>query len=105
MPSKLIRDRIPVIAEAAGQTLDIRQIRPHEWDGLLRDKIGEEAAEVQAASKGELLDELADLVEVAVVLARHHGWSEFDVLQARVRKGRARGGFSCGYVLTTEEQP
>ncbi|WP_030304174.1 nucleoside triphosphate pyrophosphohydrolase [Streptomyces katrae] len=104
MPSKLIRDRIPVIAEAAGQKLEVRKIRPHEWDGLLRAKVGEEAAEVQAASKEELLDEIADLVEVAAVLARHHGWTEYDVLQARVRKTRERGSFWCGYVLTTEEQ-
>lgn len=102
MATKLIRDLIPHIAASRGQHLDIRIANPAELDGLLRNKILEEAGEVAQAEPGELLDELADVIEAVHALALAAGHSLEDLQQARADKATQRGGFTRGFVLQTE---
>ncbi|MEW2415336.1 nucleoside triphosphate pyrophosphohydrolase [Streptomyces sp. NPDC046866] len=104
MTTKLIRDRIPEIAAARGQQLDIRVAGSAEAAELLVDKLEEEALEVAAADdRDNLLDELADVLEVLHALTRICGWSIDDLEQARRRKHTERGGFDRRLVLTAEE--
>jgi predicted house-cleaning noncanonical NTP pyrophosphatase (MazG superfamily) len=100
--TKLIRDLIPHIAASRGQQLDIRIAGPAELPALLRNKIVEEAAEVAAAGPDELLDELADVLEVVHALTLAAGHSLADLDQARVAKAVERGGFTRGLVLQQE---
>ena len=99
---KLIRDLIPDIAASRGQHLDIRVADPAELPGLLRNKIVEEAGEVATATPGQLLDELADVLEAVHALALAAGHSLDDLHQARAYKAARNGGFTRGLVLQTE---
>lgn len=101
MTTKLIRDRIPEIAAARGQQLQVHTAGTNEMVSLLLDKLDEEALEVsEAASDEELLDELADVLEVVHALTRLNGWTLDDLEAARIRKHRERGGFDRQLVLT-----
>lgn len=102
MKTKLIRDLIPHIAASRGQHLDIRVAEPSELAGLLRDKLREETEEAVTAEPAELLDELADVLEVAHALARAAGHSLADLDRARAVKAVERGGFTRGLVLRQE---
>ncbi|MFJ8208152.1 hypothetical protein [Streptomyces sp. NPDC096033] len=104
MTTKLIRDRIPEIAAARGDQLAIHTVTPAEAAELLVEKLAEEAAEVASADgPGELLEELADVLEVVHALGDMCGWTPADIEAARVRKRAERGGFDWRLVLTFEE--
>ncbi|MFJ3839428.1 MazG nucleotide pyrophosphohydrolase domain-containing protein [Streptomyces sp. NPDC090054] len=104
MTAKLVRDRIPEIAAANGQQLEIHTASLSEAAELLVEKLAEEAAEVAVAgTREDLLDELADVLEVVHSLADAAGWSPEDVEAARVGKRAARGGFDWRLVLTTSD--
>ncbi|MFD5508975.1 hypothetical protein ACFWIB_14530 [Streptomyces sp. NPDC127051] len=106
MTSKLIRDRIPEIAAARGQTLAIHTASGAETAELLIEKLHEEADEVACADEpGELLYELADVLEVVHTLGDLCGWTPDDIEAARVRKRAERGGFDWRLVLTTADDP
>ncbi|MGW2048641.1 nucleoside triphosphate pyrophosphohydrolase [Streptomyces sp. NPDC001858] len=99
MTSKLIRDRIPQIAAARGQHLDIRVADQAELPALLKAKIAEEAGEVADAAPGDLLEELADVLEAVHALTRAAGHTLDDLEQARADKAAERGGFTRCLVL------
>lgn len=104
MAEKLIRDNIPDIAEAAGQSIGVRIADTSELNSLFRAKILEEAAEVCDAVTGEqLLEELGDLIETAYGLARVYGFEPSDIHKVRRAKLCRRGGFLAGYVLRKED--
>ncbi|MFI5831028.1 nucleoside triphosphate pyrophosphohydrolase [Streptomyces sp. NPDC051578] len=103
MITKLIRDRIPEIAAARGHDLAVHTASPTEAAELLLEKLHEEADEVAAADEPrELLDELADVLEVVHALAAMTGWTPEDIEAARLRKYAERGGFDRRLVLTHE---
>ncbi|MCX5176757.1 nucleoside triphosphate pyrophosphohydrolase [Streptomyces virginiae] len=104
MTTKLIRDRIPEIAAARGQQLTVHTAGTNEMVALLLDKLDEEALEVsEAASNDELLNELADVLEVLHAITRLNGWTLDDLEQARLKKHTERGGFDRQLVLTTPD--
>ncbi|NWF96836.1 MAG: nucleoside triphosphate pyrophosphohydrolase [Candidatus Thorarchaeota archaeon] len=99
---KLVRDRIPDLIRSSGQTPVVRTALKEELDHLLRLKVLEEAEELFSSGSNE---ELADIVEAVLQLAKTRGISR-EQLDLIVAKKRAdRGGFEMGYVLTlpTEE--
>lgn len=99
MSEKLIRDYIPEIAAAKGQKVTVRTAEPTEMPALLLAKLAEEYYEVLAAEPDELLDELADLIEVAYVLARVHGHDASALETAQLVKRHRRGGFDRRLVM------
>jgi predicted house-cleaning noncanonical NTP pyrophosphatase (MazG superfamily) len=96
---KLVRDRIPEIAAAKGQKIRVRRASPAEMPALLRAKLSEECREAMAAKPDELLNELADLVEVAQALAQVHGHDAAALEAAQRIKRQHRGGFTQRIVL------
>lgn len=96
--NKLVRDRIPEIIEASGRKPAIKVLHDQALRRALYDKLSEEHAEVlNATDASAKCEELADLVEVALALARQYGANEDD-LMALVRKKRSeRGGFTKGF--------
>lgn len=104
MTTKLIRDLIPHIAANRGQQLTVHVAEPSELAGLLKAKLLEEAEEAVTAEPGQLLEELADVLEVVYTLARVSGHSLEQLDQVRADKVIRRGAFTRGLVLTTDEE-
>lgn len=91
--NKLVRDRIPEIVSASGGGARVVRASEAQAGWLLRQKLVEEALEIFSGEGEELVDELADLVEVLRSLYRRLGVSAEDVEAARRRKRAERGGF------------
>lgn len=94
--NKLVRDKIPRIIEATGQTCRTRVLGEAEYLEKLDEKLNEELAEYQ---ESKAIEELADLLEVmeAAVKARGYCWQE--LLRIRDEKREKRGGFEDRILL------
>jgi predicted house-cleaning noncanonical NTP pyrophosphatase (MazG superfamily) len=92
---KLIRDKIPTIIEAAGKECGVEVLSDADYLRALRKKLVEEAKEVNAAAKPEeVIQELADLLEVVEALTTALNIDP-EVVQAKQQeKKENRGGFS-----------
>ena len=99
MTGKLVRDRIPEIIRASGREPVTRILDDAEFETALRHKLLEEATEAAAAPATELLEELADVLEVVRALASLDGQDLASVLAAAEAKLQERGGFSARVFL------
>ena len=88
---KLVRDRIPELIAAGGETPVIRVLEDGEYLSRLEDKLDEEVAEYHRSGEPE---ELADILEVVWALAAARGISGEALTTLRQKKREARGGFS-----------
>lgn len=93
---KLIRDKIPEIAEQKGETLDTRPAWKEELPALLRAKLFEEVSEYMREPSPE---ELADILEVVYALGMIHGVAPGQLEILRAEKAQVKGGFEAGVVL------
>lgn len=94
--SKLVRDKIPEVIEAAGKKCDYIKAGKEELLELLTSKLDEEVSEFK---EDRNLEELADIMEVLFGLANDLGFSEEELLRKREAKKEERGGFKEGIVL------
>jgi predicted house-cleaning noncanonical NTP pyrophosphatase (MazG superfamily) len=94
--NKLVRDKIPEIIKASGKECEIEIASKEERYNLLENKLQEEVGEFL---EDKNLEELADVMEVLFGLADVLGYSEDDLLKARDKKKKERGGFKEGIVL------
>ena len=94
--NKLVRDKIPQIIAANGNTCTTQVLSHEEYLCKLDEQLTEELQEYQQSKS---LEELADLLEVmeATVLARGYRWQE--LIEVRDRKREKRGGFSQKILL------
>lgn len=100
---KLVRDRIPDIIRAEGKTPEITEISGAALMDAFNDKLAEECAEFKAAeTPAQKLEELADVLEVAISAARHLGFDEETLVKRCHEKRAARGGFTRGYLYKIE---
>jgi diadenosine tetraphosphate (Ap4A) HIT family hydrolase/predicted house-cleaning noncanonical NTP pyrophosphatase (MazG superfamily) len=91
---KLVRDGIPELLKGQGLAMHNRILEGGEFDIKLKDKLLEEALEVQeTSSKLELVEELADVLEVVRAIASLHDIAESDLEIVRQEKRAKRGGF------------
>ena len=91
---KLIRDRLPAIMRAQGLQVFDRRLNAAEFIAALKDKLLEEAQEVGAATgRADLIDELADVMEVIAALAEASGVTPGEIEARRRAKRAERGGF------------
>lgn len=104
MKTKLIRDLIPHIAANRGQKLTVHVADPADLAGLLRAKLLEEAGEAATAEADQLLEELADVLEVVHALTRVSGHSIEQLEQTRANKAIKRGAFTRGLILVGDEE-
>ena len=93
MTGKLVRDRIPELIRASGTEPRTRVLGDDDFVASLRLKLVEEANEVHRAAESELIEELADVLEVIRALAQTCGATWASVEQAAERKRQDRGGF------------
>ncbi|KAM3109113.1 pyrophosphohydrolase domain-containing protein [Phormidesmis sp. 146-33] len=90
-----MRDRIPEIIQAAGRECAVEVMEEEEFHQALRAKLVEEAQEAAAAAtKADLVTELADLYEVIDTLMEVSGIDREAVLKEQKRRQLERGGFS-----------
>ena len=88
--NKLVRDKIPQIIKDSGKTAVTRVADDNEYLQLLRAKLLEETNEYLESGAAE---ELADILEVVLALAKAGGCSEEALFALREDKAAKRGGF------------
>ena len=102
--NKLVRDRVPAIITARGHKMVTRTLVGKELLAALRAKVDEEVAEYDAAlDDDQAADELADLLEVIMAIARQRGCDEARIGELRAAKTLERGAFGMGYFLIKAE--
>jgi predicted house-cleaning noncanonical NTP pyrophosphatase (MazG superfamily) len=107
---QIIRDKLPEIMRSQGIAVFERPLEGKELDQRMREKLLLEAREVQnAQSTEELIEELADVLEVMHALAKAAGVDLQRVEEKRTKKLQARGGFEARlynpYVEVDEASP
>jgi predicted house-cleaning noncanonical NTP pyrophosphatase (MazG superfamily) len=98
---KLVRDKIPEIIRASGLKPLVRTANGEEYRNLLRAKLTEEVQEF--LDSDENAEELADILEVVLTLAREAGISQQQLEVIRVTKAAERGGFTGRVVWAGNE--
>lgn len=92
--NKLVRDLIPEVIEKTGKAFATRIPNDEEYITELNKKALEELKEYEnAKDQKEVVEELADLLEVMYAMAEHHGTTMDAIEEVRVKKARDRGGF------------
>lgn len=100
MTVKLVRDKIPEIAPHR----KFRQPEKWELSQLVMAKLLEEAQEVvDAKTREEAAEELADLYQVMLKYCEVIGYSWDEVLEAAEAKNAAKGKFDANWVLDEED--
>jgi len=91
---KLIRDKLPQIMRASGIQVFEQVIDQAEYQHQLKNKLLEEAHEVLASSsEKEVREELADILEVMMALAREYDLELADIQETAAQKRVEKGGF------------
>jgi predicted house-cleaning noncanonical NTP pyrophosphatase (MazG superfamily) len=87
---KLIRDKIPEKMKKTGDEYETRVLSGALFEKELKKKLTEEAKELSKASKNELLNELADVLELTKSISTYHKipFSEIEKFQKEKRKKR-----------------
>lgn len=94
--NKLIRDRIPEIIEASGQTCVTEILPDEEYLRMVDTKLDEELAEYH---KDQNIEELADLMEVIYAAAMARGYTLEQLERVRAEKAMKRGAFAKKILL------
>lgn len=92
--NKLVRDNIPDIIHNNGENPIIRILSNEEYKQELEKKLYEEYQEVLATTTPEdRVEELADMLEIIISLAKLENKSLDDVISVADSKREKRGGF------------
>lgn len=99
---KLVRDKIPAIIEANGETPRYRVLADdEEFLAALLQKDVEEGIEL---AQDPNIDEITDKLEVLYAIAETRGYTREEIERARADKAEKRGGFSGRIFLEGVEQ-
>lgn len=98
--NKLVRDKIPEIICAQGETPRIRVLDQAEYTVCLEAKLDEEVREYH---RDRNLEELADILEVVYALVEDLGYTRQELEAVYDRKHDARGGFRERIYLISKE--
>jgi len=93
---KAIRDKIPQIIRQSGNSYNIKRLSNAKFLVELEKKLDEELEEYQKSKNPE---ELADIIEVIIAIAKLRGTSQKKLEQIRLKKLKARGGFTKNLFL------
>ena len=101
---KLVRDRIPEIIQADGKVPLCTTVTGDDLRAALEEKAREEIAELCDAPPESLLEEIADVYEVLLAIAKNAGVDWPQVENVASKKRDLRGGFSGGtWLLATKD--
>lgn len=97
---KLIRDRIPELIKQAGKDASIGTYDEAGFKKALLLKLIEEATEASAAtSDNELIEELADALEVIDSIVETYSLNRAEIQSVQEEKRQLRGTFKRRYYL------
>ena len=104
--NKLWRDKLVEKGQNEGSKLYFLKLDDKEFIEQLKIKLLEEANEVHTAStKKELLEELADVLEVINSFCNVNKFSLQDIIDVQTKKYQERGGFDGRNFITYAEHP
>jgi predicted house-cleaning noncanonical NTP pyrophosphatase (MazG superfamily) len=90
---KLIRDRIPEKIKASGDDYKTKVLNKLEFEKELKKKLVEESKELKKAPREDLINELADVLELIKSIAMHYKIQFSKVEKFQEEKRKKRGGF------------
>ena len=93
MYKKLVRDKIPEIIKGNNQHPITRILSDEEYKIELEKKLNEEYQEVLSATGENRIEELADMLEVMIYLAKLENKDLKDIIEVCDKKHAKRGGF------------
>jgi len=103
--NKLVRDKIPEIIKNNGGTPKIRILEDGEYKLELKKKLSEECREVIDANGSEdMLEELADVLEVIKALSELEKKTLEDIILISNQKVLKRGAFNDKIYLESVEE-
>ena len=92
--NKLIRDKIPEIIKKDNAVPKISELNDKEFKIALKEKLVEEAKELQGAKTDEeILNELSDVLQLIESIALNNNLSITQVEKQKEKKKQERGGF------------
>lgn len=98
--NKLVRDHIPEIIKRQGKRVVFRELKGGELKKALKEKLVEETQElINAETYDQIIEEMADVLEVLETMCRRCGFSMVIAKMAQRRKEGEKGGFLKGYFL------
>lgn len=101
--NKLIRDKIPQIIKDSGKSAKIVEIMSDsDFRMYLDKKLKEEVKEYFSTDKykpNDILEELYDVVEVCMTIAKGYGISEREFMKGKSKKKLENGGFDDRMIL------
>lgn len=97
--NKLIRDRIPEIMTDAGKSFVVEEMDDKEYLLKLKEKLIEEAKEVNDASEDEIIGELADLMEIVNAIEDAYSINHESVIEKQHKKAESNGRFEKKLIL------
>lgn len=99
--SKLVRDKIPeIIKRNDGITPSTHIATGVELSEALDSKLDEEITEFRNAPDDQsAAEEIADVMEVLLALAKQKGYTPEQIEAIRLKKREKRGGFEKGIIL------
>jgi len=101
---KLIRDKIPEVMKAAGSKWELKKLAVKDFEKELKKKLVEESNELVKAPKKEIVNELADVLELTKSIADHFKIKFSTVEKFQIEKRKKRGGFKKKLFLVWSTQ-
>ena len=99
---KLVRDKIPEIIEKSGKNFIFDYLNDEGFEIALERKLDEEVKEYHESKDAE---ELADILEVLITLAKLKGLSFADLVDLQTQKAVKKGSFSKKiYLIAVSEE-
>ena len=105
MYNKLVRDKIPLKIKLNGETPKYHTLSVEEFREAIKVKLLEEVNELlKATTKDEMIEELADIMEVIEWVRKTEEITEYDVLKMKHNKYLKNGGFFERIFLESVEE-
>lgn len=103
--NKLVRDKIIELMQSNGSKMYWFTLQDKDFIKQLKIKLIEEAQEVLHSNKNNIIDELADVMELVDYLAQLHDINNEQLQQAKNNKREEKGGYEKRIFLTFAEHP
>lgn len=94
--NKLVRDGLEDMYVELNQTATYRTLSSEELATALKDKLIEEAQEIDVRDRKSVLGELADVLQVVEDIAKTYTISSAEIDTVKQEKFKKKGGFSKG---------
>jgi predicted house-cleaning noncanonical NTP pyrophosphatase (MazG superfamily) len=102
---KLIRDKIPQFFSKPNKIFNTRILSDSEFKLSLKQKLIEESEELsKSVTKDDLINEIADVIEVLNYIKSSENISDNEIEKSRLHKKEERGGFDQKLFLESVEE-